>query len=300
MAQAELMFSVIIPAYNDPSGLDACLTALGAQSFPMHRFDAIVVDDGSTPPVANVVERFTGRMQLTYIRVPNRGPAVARNRGARIAKGRYLVFTDHDCVPTPHWLSALHEAFLAHPDCLLGGPKRNGLPDNVYSTAHQIASNYAERWFQTAPGATGYFTTNNVAIPREAFLRTGGFDEAFSFGHEDREFGVRWADHGLNSAWIPGVVVVHRHKLTLRSFLRQQFRYGAGAIDFRSSRGRASVPKKVRFEGLRFHLGLAAEPFRHHAGMRSLQLATLLVSAQAAYVAGVVVRAATVRRRPAD
>jgi len=71
----------------------------------------------------------------------------------------------------------------------------------------------------------------------------------------------------------------------IRTFLRQQFRYGAGAIDFRAARRRAQVRSTVRFEGLRFHLGLVAAPFRQH-GERRLQLAALLISAQAVYASG--------------
>jgi GT2 family glycosyltransferase len=137
-----------------------------------------------------------------------------------------------------------------------------------------------------------------MAVPREAFLILGGFDESFAFAHEDREFGARWADHGFASAWTPGAVVVHRHELSLRSFLRQHFRYGRGTIDFR--RARSTAPeRKVRFETLRFHLGLVAAPLVRDRGRRSLLLAGLLLSSQAAYLAGVLARAATIWRRPA-
>ena len=252
-----------------------------------------MVDDGSTPPLESVVESFKDRLQVDYIRVPNRGPATARNHGARAARGRYLAFTDHDCAPAPEWLTALRDRFSASPDVMLGGPKENGLSANPYSSAHQIASNYAEQWFRRVPGGGTYFTTNNLAVPRETFLRLGGFNESFSFAHEDREFGVRWAGHGLHSAWAPDAMVIHRHELTLRNFLRQHFRYGAGAIEFRAARRRVEVPRRVRFEGLQFHFGLVAAPFAQGRGWRSVQLAALLASAQAAYLAGVLTRAAT-------
>jgi hypothetical protein len=179
---------------------------------------------------------------------------------------------------------------------MLGGPKHNGLPGNLYSSAHQIASNYAEQWFRGSTGVAGYFTTNNLAVPREAFLKIGGFNESFPFAHEDREFGARWADHGLLMAWTPGAGVVHQHELTLLMFLRQHFRYGVGAIDFRAAR-QAQVRPRVRFEGLRFHFGLVAAPFTQHREGRSLQLAALLVSAQAVYLAGVLAGGVTLRRR---
>lgn len=293
MSQTEIFFSVVIPAYNEPAGLRACLTALTHQSFPLQRFETIVVDDGSLLPLADSVAAFEDRLAVKYIRVRNGGAAAARNHGARAAKGRYLAFTDHDCAPAREWLSALSEGFAKHPDRMLAGPKVNGLPGNPYSSAHQIASNYAEEWFRAAEGAARYFTANNLAVLRERFLEIGGFDEALRVAHEERELAARWADRGGASAWIREAVVVHRHELTLFSFLRQQYRYGTGAIGFRYARSRSPDARSVRFEGLRFHFGLIAKSFAHASGARSLHLAALLAAAQAAYAAGVIVGAAT-------
>ena len=249
-------------------------------------------------PLANVVQSFGDRLQVSCISVSNAGAAAARNHGARAASGHYLAFTDHDCAPAPEWLSVLYQEFMANSDRMLGGPKVNGLPDNVYSSAHQTASNYAEDWFRGASGIPPYFTSNNLAVPRAVFLKIGGFDETFRVAQEEREFAMRWADHGFASAWMPGAVVVHRHELTLLSFLRQQFRYGMGAIDFRAVRSKCALPQSVRFEGLRFHFGLIAKPFTDGFGVRSLQLAALLIAAQAAYAAGVMFRSVTIRRQP--
>jgi GT2 family glycosyltransferase len=193
-------------------------------------------------------------------------------------------------------LAALRDGFSAHRGCLLGGPKQNGLPDNLYSSAHQIASNFAEQWFRDSTGTPGYFTTNNLAVSREEFLTIGGFNESFPFAQEDREFGARWADHARVSRWVPRAIIVHRHRLTFRTFLRQQFLYGAGAVHFRAARREAQVRQALRFEGLRFHLGLVAAPFQQQGGRR-LRLAALLISAQAAYAAGVLAGGASMRRR---
>jgi GT2 family glycosyltransferase len=286
-----------VPAFNQPDGLRACLSALNHQSLPKCQFEVIVVDDGSEPPLADVVSAFHDRLAVKYLRVPNRGPAIARNHGARAATGRYLAFTDHDCFPAPQWLTALLEGFDRSPMCLLGGSKHNGLPGNLYSTAHQLASNFGEQWFREAAGNPGYFTTNNMAVPREAFLQIGGFNEALPFAHEDREFGATWADHEFPVCWLPSAVVVHNHRLTLRTFLRQHFRYGAGAIEYRMARRQSPVRKKVPFAGLRFHLGFVLAPFAHGGGSRSLPLAALLVCAQVAYFAGAVFRSSSTWKR---
>jgi len=295
MPQAELLFTVIIPAFNKPDGLRTCLEALQRQTLPSSRFEIIVVDDGSEPSLEPVVKAFDSLLPITYIRVQNAGPAAARNHGARLAKGRYLAFTDHDCAPSPGWLAALSEGCRLKPDRMLGGPKQNGLPDNLYSAAHQLASNFAEDWFRRSNGAA-YFTTNNLTVPREAFLGSGGFNESFSFAQEDREFGARWRDAGFVMEWVPDAVVVHLHKLSLRTFMRQQFLYGTGAGDFHAARSEAPVRSGTRFEGLRFHFGLVLAPFSRSRDVRSPLLAALLVASQMAYLAGVLMRPRGSRR----
>jgi GT2 family glycosyltransferase len=287
-----------VPAFNHPNGLRACLSALQLQSLPASQFEVIVVDDGSQPPVADIVEPFRDRLEVRCLRVSNSGPASARNQGARAAHGQYLAFTDHDCLPHPQWLTALLDGFRRHPTCLVGGPKHNGLPGNLYSTAHQIASNYAEQWFRDAAGDSAYFTTNNMAMPRQAFLQIGGFNEALPFAHEDREFGATWADHGLPARWLPEAVVVHNHELTLRAFLRQHFRYGVGAIEYRQARRQGPVRRRVPFAGPGFHLGFVLAPFTR-ATRRRFSLAALLAGAQLAYLAGAVLGGITTAKRSA-
>src|SRR4051812_22406234 len=84
--------SVIIPAYNAADYVDNCLTALGRQETGI-RFEVIVIDDGSTDATLQVVSRFPKVRLLTQ---DHQGPAVARNFGARIARGRIILFTDTD------------------------------------------------------------------------------------------------------------------------------------------------------------------------------------------------------------
>ncbi len=40
-------FSIIVPTFNRPTQLAACLTALARLDYPRDRFEVVVVDDGS-------------------------------------------------------------------------------------------------------------------------------------------------------------------------------------------------------------------------------------------------------------
>src|SRR5882757_6376591 len=118
-----MMFSVVIPTYNRPEMLRECLESL-RREYQNERFEVIVVDDGSEPPVD--LREYAGAMKLQMLRQANAGPAGARNAGAGRACGKYLVFLDDDCRAAEHWLAKFEEACRnASPKTIFGGQLRN-------------------------------------------------------------------------------------------------------------------------------------------------------------------------------
>ncbi|MEN7982576.1 MAG: glycosyltransferase [Nanoarchaeota archaeon] len=89
----KIIFSFIIPAHNEEDVIDKCLNSIKEQEF-QNKFETIVINDGSTDKTKNIVENFSDTKLLNL----NKGhsAAFARNRGAEIAKGKYLIFLDAD------------------------------------------------------------------------------------------------------------------------------------------------------------------------------------------------------------
>ena len=102
MTQKALPFcSVIVPTRDRPDSLAECVAALSRLDYPSDRFEVIVVDDGSAAPLSGLVDEARGKVSITLVRQESAGPGVARNTGARTARGELLVFTDDDCRPDP-------------------------------------------------------------------------------------------------------------------------------------------------------------------------------------------------------
>ena len=126
-----MYISVIIPTFDRPAELTTCVDALVAQTLPTDQFEIIIVDDGSCVPVdaAKLLDScssFPEGLSLRVIRQENRGPSVARNRGAQEARGKFLAFTDDDCIPAQDWLERIVSGTQRFPDALLGGQTLNG------------------------------------------------------------------------------------------------------------------------------------------------------------------------------
>lgn len=100
-------FSVIIPAYNRANILDETLDYVLKQTFG--DWECIVVDDGSTDDTRVIVEaRIKDDPRISYVYQTNAERSVARNHGAKIAKGKYLLFLDSDDGYTPDHLTQLY------------------------------------------------------------------------------------------------------------------------------------------------------------------------------------------------
>lgn len=110
-----MRFSIIIPSYNYahflPRALDSCLAQSGDD------WEIIVVDDGSTDDTAAVMARYTAQpaARVRYLTQINQGPAAARNHGARVAVGHYLLFLDADDALLPDALAQFREALQRQP-----------------------------------------------------------------------------------------------------------------------------------------------------------------------------------------
>ena len=287
--------TVVVPTYERGDQLRRCLHALAALRYPRGRLEVIVVDDGSPTSPAPLVTRAASRgLPVRLLAQENRGPAAARNAGARAASGTMLAFTDDDCAPEPDWLAALTGRLAGAPGTMVYGHTENALPENPYSTASQLLVDYLSAYYNVDPRNAAFLTSNNIACDADAFAQLGGFDERFAgSAGEDRDFADRWVRSGRRIVVEPRAVVLHRNASSLREFLRQHDGYGSGAFQLhrrRAERGTGAA----RLAPLPFYAGLLTAP--QHARIASPAAVTALLGlSQAAHVSGYVRAALRVR-----
>ncbi len=274
-----MRFSIVIPTYNRPWRLHGCLASLAALDYSRDRFEVIVVDDGSTQPVAAVA----GGLNLKIIRQSNRGPASARNLGVAHASGEILAFLDDDCAPQPDWLLRMDAAAVRSPGALLGGRTSNGCDDNVYAAVNQLLVDTVIDWLRENSSPLQFFPSNNLAAPSADFREVGGFDSGFAIAAgEDRDLCGRWMASGRPLVEVPQACIVHYHPQSLCSFIGMHFRYGRGAALMHRSRN--TTPLRYAEKGLYLRLLSAASGIPH----RRLRTTALLGLTQAAAAAGYV------------
>jgi putative glycosyltransferase (exosortase G-associated) len=129
--------TVIIPAYNEQLDIDRCLISLKAQTYPHHRIEVIVINDGSTDRTEDVVNgHINGDAHWNgHIRLKNRiirakdfgfaivllegqhqGKASAVNTGLGLARGQIIFAIDSDVVLAPEAIEQAVRAFRVDPE----------------------------------------------------------------------------------------------------------------------------------------------------------------------------------------
>jgi GT2 family glycosyltransferase len=277
--------SVIVPSYNRPDTLARCLESLARQSFPPDQLEVIVIDDGSPQPLSAPATLVPGGTPVVFVRQANAGPAGARNRGLAEARGEFVVFIDDDCEADPRWLETMIRALRSHPGAAVGGTVVNAIDRNPFAEASQILVSFVCEYYNGEAARARFFTTNNLAFPREALSDSGGFAEQYvRAAAEDRDLCDRWHTQGRPMLTACDAVVHHWHDLTFRTFVRQHYNYGMGARQFRAAIA-ARNGNRVRLEPPRFYLGLLRAPLRRH-GAGGLVHSALIAVAQMANAIG--------------
>jgi GT2 family glycosyltransferase len=293
-------FSIIVPTYNRPTQIRACVAALSCLDYPRDRFEVVIVDDGGAEPADVDIAPFRDRLEIKVFRQTNAGPGSARNTGANNAKGRMLAFTDDDCMPRADWLKALAARYGALPDpAMVGGSVANALPDNPFATASQLIVDVGNAYHNSDPNNSRFFTTSNLAVPADRFHELGGFDESFgTTASEDRELCGRWKHCGYRMIYAPEVVVDHAHALTTRTFIQQHFNYGRGSARFQQVRARQGW--QAFSPDPHYYRDLLRVPFARFRFHKAAGLSVLLFASQAITLGGMALEWPRSRALPAS
>jgi glycosyltransferase involved in cell wall biosynthesis len=251
-----LQTSVVVPTHNRSGRLITCLESLNAQDAPADSFEVIVVDDGSTDDTLARLERFEPtRYSLRVIGQENAGPASARNRGTRAARGEFVLFIDDDCEADSNWLAELQRSLAEAPETVAGS---GGMTRRAQD--HLIAR-YIDRIGVLCPrthdGQVLYLVTCNAIMRRAALIEVDGFSQAFSVaGGEDPDLCARMSQAGYSFVVASKASLRHHHPRTLRGLYAMYSRYGEGMLVTQALGRRSTEPP---------------EPYRGYVFLRHLK-----------------------------
>jgi glycosyltransferase involved in cell wall biosynthesis len=219
--------SVIVSTYDQPESLRMCLWGLHAQR--QRQFEILVADDGSDEHTRRVLMGGEFRhLRIRHLWQPDHGFRRSRavNWAISVAQSPYLIFIDSDCVPRADFIEqhlrwrrpgrfisagrihipeAVHRGFTA----------RDVITQRIFDPAFlgaqcrylrryrlRLSPGRGERILNALTHRRGVFHGSNASCWREDAIRVNGFNESFTCGSDDREFGARLWNAGVRSRWL--------------------------------------------------------------------------------------------------
>lgn len=208
-----MKYSIAVPTFRRPEGLEACLASLvaaSAASTSTHRLEEIlVIDNDAGGSAAAVVRAAQDRtvIPIRYVCEANPGVVAARNRALEEATGEVLAFIDDDETAEGDWPLGLVDELERRPADLAGGPVRNRFqepPPDWFVQGGFLVRDEPRTGTELPWLRSGNLAVRLAAI-RAAALR---FDDAFNrTGGEDVEFTKRASAAGLRLSWAADAVV---------------------------------------------------------------------------------------------
>jgi glycosyltransferase involved in cell wall biosynthesis len=170
-AEEEPRISIIVPTLNEENSIGLLLDSLKHQSSVS--FETLIVDGGSKDRTPEIAQKHNAKVVV----LPEHGEFVSRNVGAKMSKGRYLLFTCADIMFPKDILPKIIDRFEKNPQLVaLSGP---GYPFDapVLGKVEYAVYNLFRYVVAKLPRPLKRFSTstNFLVVRKGQFARTGGF-----------------------------------------------------------------------------------------------------------------------------
>ena len=210
-------WSVIVPTYRREQVLCETIQYLLGLSYP--HYELLVIDQTSDHEeetqkfIRTCQDRFPESFRWHFVARANLPHA--RNVGAELARGSYLLYCDDDIIP-PADLIELHMGNLQQPGvgAATGGVyvERKKQPPQPKPLVILSNGRIRDYWqYEVPKGTTDSLRGGNMSMARQLAIDVGLFDEGYigRANGEETDFSLRILRRGYQIAYDPAAAVVH-------------------------------------------------------------------------------------------
>jgi glycosyltransferase involved in cell wall biosynthesis len=232
-----MKLSIVIPTFNRPGRLRACLESLAGQDAAPGDLEVLVCDDGPNEATRRAAQEFAGGggPPVRYLGQPHRGVGAARNLGLRRARGTLVAFVADDYVLHRSYARSAIEFFDSRPEAGIlrfevarrGGSLASAVLHFRYDMyIHSMLADGLSTGGNGPLRFTYPVPSGGAIFRREVFDRIGPFDESLAVG-EDTELGCRCRRAGIEVYYLPRPFVLRVYDApSFRGSLKQAFGVG--------------------------------------------------------------------------
>jgi len=222
-----MKISIIIPVYNSSLTLNECLNSIFSSIYK--NYEVIVVSDNSKDNSVDLAKKYqTKIIELTE----NKGPAVARNKGAEISQGDILLFLDSDVIIKRDSLDLIIDKFEKSEINAIQGIYSH--EPNYKYLATQFYQSYLcyYVWPENKKYAST-LVTGCFAIRKKIFDNLSGFDVNIENAScEDEKFGYSLINNGYKVIILRNLKVIHNVNYDIKKFIKRRLIQESDRIKF--------------------------------------------------------------------
>jgi cellulose synthase/poly-beta-1,6-N-acetylglucosamine synthase-like glycosyltransferase len=209
--------SIIVPTFNSESTIDECLRSILELDYPKQLLEVIMIDGGSTDSTTERAKAYPVKLVSSQL-----NPPAAYNLVLKNVENEIIGLIDSDAKVEKSWLRKLVK-HLDDPEVAgASGTVETWNRDKLVPRAIGYELSYR---YRRLPNTVERVATMNLLLKKKVTMEIGGFDEALPTQY-DTDIGARLAQAGYRIAFDPEAICYHFHRPTLRTFFKQQYKYG--------------------------------------------------------------------------
>ncbi len=233
---AQSLVSIIISNRNGKEKLEKLMQSFYERKF-YRNIEIVFIDNDSEDDSAAYMESWSGQFTVTVIRNNrNLSFSAANNKGAKYAKGAYLLFLNNDTQVTDGWLDELLKTYQQAdhpgavgakliypkvPDYTINAGKsyciqHNGIAfrdavqeEQYYIQPYNRDNGQGDLEWGTETVACAGVTAAVLLVAKSVFDEVGGFDEKYNYGYEDVDFCLKLGKAGYKNYCCQSSLVYH-------------------------------------------------------------------------------------------
>lgn len=221
--------SVLIPTYNRKLILQKTISHICNQTFPKRKYEVVIIDDYSKDGSQEYLSNLKLPLKFTYLQNgENLGRAKTRNRGLKVAKGKYVLMIDDDLWARQDLLEEHYKKHersnkdVAVVGAILVAAEIPKTSVNERLNDHHLWC-YDEMCKSKNHLPYTFCKTANLSLPSRLLEKIGLFNESFiHYGGEDTEFGYRLSQNNINLIFAQNAVAYHFHNETVESLIAKE------------------------------------------------------------------------------
>jgi cellulose synthase/poly-beta-1,6-N-acetylglucosamine synthase-like glycosyltransferase len=243
------LITVVISARNEEKSIDHCIESLIKQTYPVHLFEIIIVDDYSIDSTAAIANSFNQK-NISLIKLRdfietenlNSYKKKAIETAISLAKGNLIVTTDADCIVQPDWLKTIASYYEDYDSVFIAAPviyEGISFADSAFKKFFKIFQLLDFMALQGITAASVYKKIHNMcnganlAYEKKAFYKVGGFEGIDNIASGDDMLLM----HKIQSMYpdkigylkSANVIVQTQPSETIKEFINQRIRWASKA-----------------------------------------------------------------------